>query len=176
MTSKLKVEQIAHTNNVSAMAIDSSGRVNRSVIPSWRLKVSNTGNQELTSAGPHTITFQNLTAANTRCHLDGGCTLSGGIVTVPVTGTYALNCAVRFNGVGSGYVLVQITINGVATSVEELYLIRGTSNHPGDYDTLAGSTVMKLTANDNVRTTIYTSADTSYNVDGHSEFSGYLIG
>ena len=28
MTSKLKVEQIAHTNNVSAMTIDSGGRVN----------------------------------------------------------------------------------------------------------------------------------------------------
>ena len=144
--------------------------------PSWRLKVSNNSNQEFTSTGPHTITFQNLTADNTRCHLDGGCTLDGGVVTVPVTGTYALNCAIRFNGVGGGYVLVQIRVNNVITSVEDVYLIRGTSNHPSDYDTLAGSTVIKLTANDNVRTTIYTSSDTSYNVDGHSEFSGFLIG
>ena len=40
MTSKLKVEQIAHTNNVSAMTIDSSGRVTTSARPAFSVEAN----------------------------------------------------------------------------------------------------------------------------------------
>ena len=59
MASVLNVDQIKNASGTSAMTIDSSGRVSRSVIPAWRIGLS--GNQTISQGSSLAdVTFDNL--------------------------------------------------------------------------------------------------------------------
>ena len=167
MTSKLKVEQIAHTNNVSAMTINSSGVVNRSVIPAWRVSLSS--NESRTATTEAVIQFDET---SNNYFLQGGCTLASGAITVPVAGIYHASANIRVDNIGSGFVVVRIRKNGSNTAAT--YTIYGIGSTL--YDTFTPSDTFSLSANDTLEVTAYTSLDTSWAINQNSSFSGYLIG
>ena len=167
MTSKLKVEQIAHTNNVSAMTINSSGVVNRSVIPAWRVSLSS--NESRTATTEAVIQFDQTSNSY---FLQGGCTLASGAITVPVAGIYHASANIRVDSIGSGYVVVRIRKNGSNTAAA--YTIYGTGSTL--YDSFTPSDMFSLSANDTLEVVALTSLDSSWTINKNSSFSGYLIG
>lgn len=171
MTSTIKVDTIQNSAGTTGLTIDSSGRVSRGVVPSWRIAL--TSNQGVTvSNSVVDVLWDRTSSYNT--FLDGGCTLSNGIVTVPVDGLYNINFNVRIDGTGSGYIIGRIEINDVSTDVSETYVIDG--NPASNYDSLTASDVFKLSANDEVKITMYSFSDTSWNVVSSSTFSGVMVG
>jgi len=170
MASIIGVETLQHTNGTTGLTIDSSGRVFLPQVPSWR--VSLTSNQSITTTGRSIIEWNNTSTEN--CFLQGGITLSSYQVVVPVAGVYQCNFNVRVDGIGSGYVIVQMIRQNTTTNSSETYVIDG--DPPTDYVTLTGSDVYNLDANDNMKVTVYSSADSSFSVLANSTYSGHLVG
>ena len=84
MASTLKVNEIQHTGGTSAMTIDSSGRINKGVMPYIYLRGNNSS--EVTSQGTSEVyTYWDLEGAAL-----GGMTWNSGNgrITVPVDGMY----------------------------------------------------------------------------------------
>ena len=162
--------------NETAMTIDSAGRVLKPVIPAWRVCL--TASQTITtSGGSGTDILWNDTSSTDFNFLVGGCTLSSGVITVPVDGIYQCNAAVRFDNVGSSsYMIMRILKNNIQSAQQELYVING-NNHSTDYNGITGSDVFSCVAGDTLRVSAMTSADTNWEVNlNGSKFSGYLIG
>lgn len=171
MTSTIKVDTIQNSAGTTGLTIDSSGRVSRGVVPSWRIGL--TSNQSVTVSNTVVdVLWDRTSAYNT--FLDGGCTLSSGVVTVPVDGVYNINFNVRFDNIGSGYIISRIVINNDTTDMSETYNIDGSP--PSNYQTLSASDVFKLSANDEVKITAYSFTDSSWSIVSNSSFSGVLIG
>ena len=170
MTSKLKVDAISNAAGTSAISIDSNGVVTRNVLPSFRLSL--TAHQNETATGHHIVEFNKTSGDN--AFIQGGMTLSGGRVTVPVDGVYQLNTSTRLDNVGSGYVEVMITINGQHSGNPDTYAIDGSP--PSNYFTLEPSDIYKLSAGDIVDVRVNSSADTSWRVNASTTFSGALVG
>ena len=176
MSSILKVDEIQNTGGTTWLTIDSSGRVLKPVIPAWRLSL--TANQNITTAGGSgtDILWDDTTSANFN-FLVGGCTLSSGVITVPVDGLYQCNALVRIDNISSsGYIIMRVLKNSGLTGTQELYVIEG-NNHSTDYVGMSGSDVFSCVAGDTLKVTVMTSADTNWNVHASgSKFSGFLIG
>jgi len=171
MASELGVQTIQHTNGTDAMTIDSSGRVLMPVKPSWRLGLSSV--QAETASGAFDVEFD-VTSASDFCHLEGGCTLSSGVITLPVAGLYHISANIRFDGIGSGYIISYILRNNSTAVHRKVYAI--TDNPAAAYESLNSSETMKFDAGDNVRVQVYVEADTSWNINNNSTFSGHLVG
>jgi len=174
MASTLKVQNIAHTGGTNAIAIDSSGRVTRPVLPAWR--VGRTANATISSGhGTTTVIDFNETSNTTRnLFIQGGCTISSGVVTVPVAGIYHVETSLRLDDIGSGYVVVRIMRNSDTDSQRGTYMIEGAP--ASNYFTIQDSTIFKLDASDTLKVDYYVSADTSFQINVRSYFSGYLVG
>ena len=171
MASILNVDKIrANGSTTDGLTIDSSGRVFLPQVPSWR--VSMTGDQSITTTGSSIIEWDNTSTQN--CFLQGGITLSSYQVVVPVAGVYQCNFNVRVDGIGSGYVLVQLIRQNTVANSSETYVING--NPPTNYISLTGSEVYNLDASDNMKVTVYSSGDSSFSVTANSTFSGHLVG
>jgi hypothetical protein len=172
--SKLQVETIAHTNNTTAMTIDSSGRVLQPTVPAFR--VSLTADQNVTQANTFVdvVWDEGTTSESDNCFTQGGFSWSSGVVTVPVTGVYHFDSVLRVDGVNSGYIIMKIVKNNDQSNNKEIFSIEGAP--ASNYQAATGSGVFKLTASDNVRVTIYSESDTSVEVNVASIFSGHLIG
>ena len=173
MSSILKVGEIQDpTNGNTALTIDSSGRVSRSVVPAWRVGLS--ANQTI-SQGSSTVdvTFDNSSTEN--CFIQGGCTLSSGVITVPIAGLYQINTTIRMNSVSANYLEIYMTINDVRSGFNNYsYQLIGSPN--SSYDSGSVSSVFSLSANDNVRIEVFGGGDTSHAVSGYSVFSGVFLG
>ena len=176
MSSILKVDTIQNTGGTTGLTIDSSGRVLKPVIPAWRVCL--TASQNITTAGGAgtDILWDDTSSADFN-FLVGGCTLSSGVITVPVDGIYQCNAAVRFDNVGSSsYLLMKILKNGGQTAQQELYVING-NNHSTDYNNITGSDVFSCVAGDTLKVSAMTSADSNWDVNiNGSKFSGFLVG
>ena len=156
------------TGTNTAMTINSDGVVNRSVLPAWRIRLANA--ESRTATTQLVIGFAETTTND--CFLQGGCTLSSGTITVPVTGIYHVTANVRVDNIGSGFVTVRIRKN--AENVGATYTIFGTASTL--YQTYTPSETWSLSANDTIQVTASSSADTSWSVSGTSSFSGHLVG
>ena len=94
MTSKLKVEQIAHTNNVSAMTIDSTGRVNLPQLIAFTAYVNDGNGVDVTVGNkvPYDATVINKgNAYNTSTY----------VFTAPVAGVYWFSFSAWSNNTSS---------------------------------------------------------------------------
>ncbi len=80
MSSVLKVDTIQNTAGTSALTIDSSGRVNRGVIPAWR--VGRTADATISSGHATTtvIDYNETSNTNRNFFIQGGCTISSGVL------------------------------------------------------------------------------------------------
>ena len=141
--------------------------------PAWRLSLSAV--QNIATAGSNVdVTFDDSASANFN-FLQGGCTLASGVITVPVTGLYQCNAAVRADDVGSGYLIMFIVKNNDTSGQKALYVIDG--NPSSDYASLSGSDVFSCNANDTLRVSVMASNDSDWHLDtSGTKFSGYLIG
>lgn len=169
MASTLKVNTIQHTGGTTGMTIDSSGRVFRPVLPAWRLQLAGTQNISANSA---VVTWDNSGTAG--CFIQGGCTLSSGVVTVPVAGVYQINTSVRKQNINGTYIEVYMRIN--TSSSHRGYHIIG--NPDDTYHSISASQVFKLAANDTVDILVNAQGENSWLVAGGSlsSFSGAMIG
>jgi hypothetical protein len=175
MTSIIKVDQIQNSGGTSVMSFDSSGNISHSVVkPAFRIARSSSSAQT-TSGGTGIICpFDVITSNAQNCFNQGGFTFSGGVVTVPVDGVYQLNSNIRVDGVGTGYLIGRITINGSTTGQSETYGITG--DPAADFQSFNMSECFKLESGDTIEFRIVPQNDTSWSFAGASTASGYLIG
>lgn len=171
MTSIIKVDQIQNAAGVGGLSIDSNGVVTKSVIPAWRVGLlsaysPNASGTELTVPWDNGSTENNF--------LSGGITLSSGLITVPVSGIYQINANTRYDNIGSGYIISRIVINNNSAGNRETYVIDGSPD--GSYLTLNVNDTYSLSAGDEIRITVYSNVDTSWNIETQSTFSGHLVG
>ena len=171
MASTLKVQNIAHTGGTTAMTVDSSGRVTKPQLPAFHVSLASAQTLSTTAA---TVLFEDRGTSYNN-FLQGGITISSGVITVPIAGVYQFNTLIRANAVGSGFITARIMRNSMSGSEEGGYIIIGNTRST-DYDNLTGSTVYNMNASDTVKIEMKTSADTSWNVGTQSEFSGFLVG
>ena len=171
MASTLKVQNIAHTGGNTAMTVDSTGRVTKPQTPAFHVSLASAQTLSTTAA---TVLFEDRGTSYNN-FLQGGITISSGVITVPIAGVYQFNTLIRANSVGSGFITARIMRNSMSGSEEGGYIIIGNTRST-DYDNLTGSTVYNMSASDTVKIEMKTSADTSWNVGTQSEFSGFLIG
>ena len=168
---KVRQTLIEHPNGTDALTVDASGRVFRSVIPSWRVKV--TSAQEVDQNSSVTNVIWNRTSG-AKCHLDGVTLGSDGKITVPVAGLYQASAVMRVDSVANEYIEMTICHQTPGGTITETgYTISGT---PGPtYENATNSVTVKCDANDRLFVRFYT-ADNDWRIQTTSEFSGYLIG
>ena len=164
MSSKILVDEI--TGKTTA------GLVKFPDKPAWRIGLS--ADQTISQGSSVVdVTFDN--SSNENCFLQGGCTLSSGVITVPVAGLYQVNTTIRMNNVSSNYFEIYITRNNVRTGYNTFsYQLIGSPN--SSYDSGSVSSVFSLSASDNVRVTVWAGGDTSHAVAKYSVFSGVFLG
>jgi hypothetical protein len=193
--STLNVTNIASATGTNALGINSNGVVTRNVIPAWNLNLpDNFGGSTEASANQnvqindwgtnnHGKTSQQV---NKTCFMQGGCTLSSGVVTVPVTGLYNISTHLRFQDITSGgFMSAFISINN-ETDYNTLSIFGGgeiIDTSPSGAGTYWGygaaraSLIANLSANDDVRIMVYVETDVSWTISvNESMFKGYLIG
>ena len=170
--SNLKVDTIKSTGGTTAMTVDSSGRVLRSVLPSWRVSLNS--NQTLSSAGPNKVTF-NTTSGN-NCFLQDGVTHNNGTITVPVAGLYQINANLRVDDVSASYyIILYIAKNQVTSGPDASYFL--VDEHGPSYHTMVGTDLQQCQAGDELECYLYVQSDGNYHVEANrSIFSGFLVG
>ena len=172
--SNLLVQNIKHTNNTTAMTVDSSGRVLQPSLPAFRVGLTSDFNMSAADSATTVTWDEGTTSESDNCFTQGGFSWSSGVVTAPVAGVYAFTLTARVDNVGSGYLLMNIIKNNDLSHNRDIYSIEGSP--ASDYQAITGGGVFKLAASDNVRVQVYASSDSSFAVDAASTFSGYLVG
>lgn len=170
MTSILKVDQIQNAAGTTGLTIDSDGVVSKSVVPAWRVCLSS---DDLRTATTSSIIPWDKTDIE-NCFLSGGVTISSGVITIPKSGIYQINANIRIDSVGTGYVVGKIVINSDELGSRDTYFIEGSP--PSNYTTINAHDVFELTASDTVHVQVGASADTSWDINFNSSFSGAMIG
>ena len=170
--SNLKVDTIKSTGGTTAMTVDSSGRVLRSVLPAWRIGLSNQQNE--TSSGTHKVTFDTTSGDN--LFLQGGVTLSSGTITVPVAGLYKLGSTIRIDAVSSSYYIVSyIRKNQNADNSSDSYAL--VDDHGSSYHSLTVNDLYQCQAGDELECYINVQSDSSWHIEPYTaHFNGHLVG
>jgi len=174
MASILNVDKIRRAaGSTDALVIDSGDRITTPTRPAFSCRPN--GAISVSASGWKTTVFSTV-------DFDIGSNLNaGGYFVCPVTGIYQFNLHMRFDGVGSGYVVIclgsEISGTSTPTSHTELYynsyVMAGSVN--STYDSVVTSLTIQLDANTNVMPW-HISSDTSYTVSVASNFSGFLVG
>ena len=170
--------------NNTAMTIDSSGRVKRSVIPSWYCV--------RTPGTTHSISSSNSDIADWKTDstglgnpsfgpfVSGGVTLtSGKTITIPVTGLYHISWNLRVDNLGAGYWVYGYVYDVAKASGAQAaeagisaIMSQAAANY---YFNLGASATVQCTANQQLRVGVTgnTSGSMSYY---QSNWSGHLVG
>ena len=173
--SKLQVETISHTNNTTAMSVDSSGRVTQPNKPMWHV-------YHKTGSGSDGL--QGVIAWNTS-HKNVGtmCNLSTGIVTVPVTGTYYIYTALLGTNSSGGAMgedmngFIQVDTGSGFTSKSRVFSDFTIIGNGSGYITGHIHLTYPLSASDQIRINVTAGHMFVENVDDpFSYFGGHLVG
>jgi hypothetical protein len=177
MTSVIKVDNIQNSSGTDAISIDSNGVVTRPVVPAWRvISFNETG----LGTGTHNVRWQSATGtvSTSNSFLLGGVTqadeASGTYkdIIVPVQGLYQINVNIRVDNLNTGYISLNVTHNG--STINDVNTIEGSP--ASNYQTLQASVLYYLNANDKIEVMLNPSTDTSWDIDGTNDFSGFLVG
>ena len=172
--SNLLVQTIKHTNNTTAMSVDSSGRVLQPSIPAFRVGLTSSQNITTSSSNIDIEWNDGTSSDSLNCFSQGGFSWSSGIVTVPISGVYQFDMTLRVDGIGSSYVLGKIVKNNVHSGNEEYYSIEGSP--ASNYQGVTAGGVFKCSASDTIRVTIFSQNDSNFSVNNASIFSGHFVG
>ena len=165
MNSQLSVNSIAHSNETTAMTINSSGQITQS---------------QLIAFHAHTITAQsvnNYVIFTTEITDTKSCyNVSNGTFTVPAggDGVYIFHCRLLFDKDSgatpdTNYNIIQFRKNNSPVSYFiSSYYVRG------DYDYNIGFHVQAMAAGDTMR--IYSGGNATLYAGNYSHFAGYRIG
>lgn len=182
MTSKLKVEQIAHTNNVSAMTIDSGGRILTPARPAWACRLNNAqsaNNYTNTDGTPVPFDHEEFDIGN---NLTVSLT-DGAIFTAPITGIYQWYTLVQWSNInGAGYVDLYMFVDGDQPSgvhgdgTNDLSYRHIEDPEGATYHTSNNSGLIQLNAGQTLTPHIRVNLDTSAGIRKGTRFSGFLLG
>lgn len=168
--STLFVNNISHTNDTSAMTIDTSGRVSRSVIPAFF--VYNNTNNWISNVSVGTLIQFNTAKFNLGNHFN----LSTYKFTAPVAGLYQFNVRTYVNN-DAGDNAWGVAINDtVYNHSNEAYPLFGNLASPGNANDQGanGSHLLNLSASDTVDVRSM-HANTDY-FGTMTSFSGFFVG
>lgn len=107
------------------------------------------------------------------CFLQGGITISSGIITIPVAGVYSFSAITRADNITSGYFYSEIMKNANQSGAHKAH---GISDAAVQYQTVTLSTVFKCEVGDEIKVVALAESDNTWSVSSTCEFSGFLIG
>ena len=114
MSSPLKVDNIKNTSDVTAMSIDSSGRVTKPVLPCANVSFTS-GTLSANTANTDAVMICNVANLNQGGHYN----TSNGKFTCPVTGIYQVTAyTMDANSSASGAVYLRVKVNGTANGTD----------------------------------------------------------
>ena len=159
---KIKDYSLMYGSNIG-VTINSSGYVLKPNIPSWyftdsvgssAFTLNTTADWDVTSGGPQFI--------------QGGCTVSGGVVTVPVDGLYNIGAQILSNVASRLYFHIRINNSTIMGS-----FIETVNSGTTQYQTGTSVIIQELSANDTV--SVFVATFNAY-ASNYANFHGYLIG
>ena len=163
MASILKVNTIQDaTNSNTAMTIDSSGRVSRSLIPSFKAYKASSGNVTYAAGAVISADFD-----STNFNVGNHFSTSTGLFTAPIAGLYLFGCSL-FNNTPSGQKRVSLFDN-----TNHAFGGQGQSSNGNDF---VMSAITQLSVGNTVDVRAAYDDTTIYQGLGHSYFWGYFIG
>lgn len=185
MTSTIKVQNIKHTNDTTAMTIDSVGRVFQPAKPSFKLR----GRTDTSYTPP----INNSTAFQFAAteFATGGFAISNTFsrVTVPVSGRYFLKTIIQHGGPGANtetrYMGTNIRKNSayIASQLDALVAVADGWGSGNSYHTTYCETLIDLAANDYLEVVLGRSSSSDWSgtiyddgTRGYTQFFGYLVG
>ena len=174
--STLKVGTIQdHANSITAISIDSSGRVTQPVKPAWSVE----GITGTLSDGSVLNWTNSSNGTDTFSFVQGGVIWSGASdykITVPVTGIYMVNVGVNMRSTSSSHaVSIKVVKNGTTIESSSTGKEDGESNH---FDKYAINLVLNLSATDYLQVKNVAGQNIQFpnDADTGGYFNGYLIG
>ena len=171
MSSKLGVENIAHTNGTNAMTIDSTGRILTPARPAFRVE-KRASNQSLSDSTNTKITFEHET-------FDIGGNYGSDKFTAPIAGIYHFNACLRCVADSGTMEFNAIYLYKNGSHFTDVFQIQTSSNNLANSH-ISGGVTVQLSASDYIE--IYgnisgTNPVVHAHVNGQRTwFSGFLIG
>jgi hypothetical protein len=160
--SNLLVQNIKHTNGTTAISVDSSGRVSRSLIPSFKAYKASSGNVTYGAGAVISADFD-----STNFNVGNHFSTSTGLFTAPIAGLYLFGISL-FNNTTSGSKRVSLFDN-----TGHAFGGQGASSNGNDF-VMSAITQLSVGNTVDVRSAY---ADTIiFQGVGHSYFWGYFIG
>lgn len=164
MASIIGVNEIQHTNGTTAATVDSSGRMTRNVIPSFR--ASGDANYNAVVSGG-TVLYNDVTTSNLGLHNDGNhFDTSTSTFTAPIAGLYNFQASVLLQSESQGGIRVRVT-RAADSSIDDAI-----GYNWGRQITV--QMLVKLEVGDTVKI-ISEEADSFY-LSYYGAFQGYLVG
>tara|TARA_R100001082_G_scaffold63160_1_gene35401 strand:- start:596 stop:1102 length:507 start_codon:yes stop_codon:yes gene_type:complete len=167
--SNLLVQNIKHTNNTTAMTVDSAGRILTPTRPMFSVKATQTSN----------IANDTLTTVTWGTELfDVGSNFASNTFTAPITGYYQLNVNIDFrqfsNNTNSLYNLYLVTSNRTYQHSTSGF----DSDSQNKYQSVAISHLCDMDASDTAIVQVLAENQSSsiMDVGSNTRFSGFLVG
>ena len=173
--STLKVGTIQdHANSITAMTIDSAGRVSQPAKPAFSVRVGATTTGKDYTSGPQALNEFTAIEFNIGNHL----VLNAGNAkfTAPVNGIYHFSYQIQLGAMTasphlSGYLITDSTFRGPHNA----YYRSIQDGQNEDYITLSCSATIQLNANQTMETGIYVTGDTTTQVRQGTRFMGHMV-
>jgi hypothetical protein len=166
--SKILVNELAHTNDTTALTIDSSGRVLRPNVPAFYIHKSGKQNNIAVNSAV-TVTFETEV-------FDQGSNFASNTFTAPVNGFYHFSSYLRLENIDSaaGYYLFMWQIGGTQ---RQGHLFDPDFGQDNTFFAMNSSLTYFLTAGQTAFIQIQQSGGSSQtDIDVDSWFSGHLVG
>jgi hypothetical protein len=163
--SNLLVQNIKHTNNTTAMTVDTAGRILTPTRPAFQAR----GNNEAyvtTNPVPFPTAEVNI----------GSCyNTSTYKFTAPIAGVYYFYAAVYHKNTAGEYNSIQFSKND-STDYESASGSFYNNDSGSMYATIPTLAVLSLSANDTIKVAFHSSTGDYWNGEDESVFGGFLLG